>query len=422
MTISLLIQNIGQLITCNSPGQPKRGDAMVDVGIIEDAAVAIDNGIIVDVGQSKQLHVKYSAHHEIDAGGNAVCPGFVDPHTHVVYAGDRVNEFEMRIKGATYMEIMAAGGGIVSSTKAISAMTVEQLAEESRPRLDMMLELGTTTAEIKSGYGLDTVNELKMLQAMDVLEQTHVIDIIPTFLGAHAVPLKYKGRTDAYVDLVIDDMLPKAAQWFKSSAFFERNTPFFVDVFCENNAFDLEQSQKVLKAGADLGMKIKAHVDEFTALGAVTMAVGLGAVSVDHLDVTGKDEIAVLAESDTVGVVIPAVNFNLGSADFANARAMIDAGAIIALCTDINPGSAPCPSMQLVMAIACRYQHLLPTEALNAATINAAYAIGMGDSIGSIEKGKQADLLILNTHDYRHLAYQFGGNLVKTVIKHGQIT
>jgi imidazolonepropionase len=422
MTISLLIHNIGQLITCNSPGQPKRGDAMVDVGIIEDGAVAIDNGIIVDVGQSKQLHAKYSAHHEIDAGGNAVCPGFVDPHTHVVYAGDRVNEFEMRIKGAAYMEIMAAGGGIVSSTKAISAMTVEQLAEESRPRLDMMLELGTTTAEIKSGYGLDTENELKMLQAMDVLEQTHVIDIIPTFLGAHAVPLKYKGHTDTYVDLVIDDMLPKAAHWYKSSVFSERNTPFFVDVFCENNAFDLEQSEKVLKAGVDLGMKVKAHVDEFTALGAVTMAIGLGAVSVDHLDVTGKDEIAVLAASDTVGVVIPAVNFNLGSADFANARAMIDAGAIIALCTDINPGSAPCPSMQLVMAIACRYQHLLPTEAINAATINAAHAIGMGDFIGSIEKGKQADLLILNTHDYRHLAYQYGGNLVKTVIKHGQIT
>ncbi|MDQ3247735.1 MAG: amidohydrolase family protein, partial [Chloroflexota bacterium] len=223
------------------------------------------------------------------------------------------------------------------------------------------------------------------------------------------------------VQRVIDEMIPAAAAWYLDSHFAKQGVPFFIDVFCEQNAFNLEQSQRVLAAGQAHGMKIKAHVDEFTNLGGVKMAVELGATSVDHLDVSDAEAIATLAASNTIGVVIPTVNFNLGSTHFANARAMIDAGAAIALTTDINPGSAPCPSLPLSMAIACRYQRLLPAEALNAVTINAAYAVGLGDRIGSLEPGKQADLLLVNAADYRHLAYQFGGNLIDQVIKRGKV-
>jgi imidazolonepropionase len=240
-------------------------------------------------------------------------------------------------------------------------------------------------------------------------------------LGAHALPPEYKDRPDAYVDFVVNDMLPAVAEWHHGSTFASQGILCFNDVFCEQNAFDVAQSRRVLEAGLALGLPVKIHADEFTALGGVTLALELGAVSADHLDVTTPEERAKLAESQTVGVVLPAVNFNLGSSHFADARALIDAGSALAVSTDINPGSAPCPSMQFVMAIACRYQKLLPSEAFNAATINAAYAIGMGDKIGSLETGKQDDLLIVNATDYRQIAYQFGGNLIETVIKRGQI-
>lgn len=422
MHIDLLIHSITQLITCASDGKPKRETSMRDVGLIENGAVAIADGKIIEVGNSAELIQKYTTETTIDASGKVVCPGFVDPHTHVVYAGNRLDEFELRIKGATYMEIMAAGGGIVSTMRATRRASVEELVAETRPRLDSMLKLGTTTIEIKSGYGLDTDSELKILRAIAQLDLEHPCDLFPTFMGAHAIPPEYKNEPETYVDLVIHEMIPRAAYWYKEESHFAaKNIPFFIDVFCENNAFTLEQSRQILEAGAAHGMKIKAHVDEFTNLGGVKMAVELGAVSVDHLDVSSAEDIQILAASETVGVVIPAVNFNLGSHHFADARAMIDAGVALALTTDINPGSAPCPSMPLVMAIACRYQKLLPSEALNASTINAAYAIGMGDKIGSLEVGKQADMLILNTVDYRNLAYQFGDNLVEKIIKRGKL-
>ncbi len=394
---------------------------MTDVGIIADGAVAVDGGQIVAVGSSADLREHYPARETIDASGKVVCPGLVDAHTHVLYAGDRAAEFELRIRGASYMEIMAAGGGIVSTVRQVRAASVEQLVAETRPRLDAMLRLGTTTVEIKTGYGLDLDSELKMLCAIELLDETHPIDIVPTFLGAHAVPPEYAGRSDAFTDLVVETLIPAAAEWYGGSSFAARGVPFFIDVFCEQNAFDLEQSRRVLEAGVAHGMRVKAHVDEFANLGGARMAADLGAVSVDHLDATSADEIALLAHSETVGVVIPAVNFNFGSAHFADARALIDAGAALALATDNNPGSAPCPSLPLVMAIACRYQKLLPSEALNASTINAAYAVGMGDELGSLQPGKQADLLVVNAPDYRHLAYQFGGNLVGQVIKNGKV-
>jgi imidazolonepropionase len=260
-----------------------------------------------------------------------------------------------------------------------------------------------------------------MLRAIADLDANHPADLIPTFLGAHAVPPEYKGRAEAYIDLVIEEMVPAAADWFQNTGWKIQDATLFCDVFCEANVFDREQSRRVLEAGLSHGLPAKVHADEFKTLGGVGMAVELGAVSADHLDVTPEEEVKAMAESQTVGVVLPAVNFNLGSTHFADARSIVDAGAILALATDINPGSAPCPSMPLVMAMACRYQRLLPAEALNASTINAAYAVAQGDRLGSLEQGKQADLLIVNAPDYRHLAYQFGLNLVERVIKRGRV-
>jgi imidazolonepropionase len=298
-----------------------------------------------------------------------------------------------------------------------------------------MLAHGTATAEIKTGYGLDTETELKMLAAIFNLNDSHAMDLIPTFLPAHAVPPEYKevesresrveSRADEYVDLICSEMLPKALELYtKSNLFLDSRLStlnFFVDVFCEKNAFNLEQSRRVLETAKSLGFKLKAHVDEFTNLGCARAAIALGATSIDHLDATSDDEIGLLAESNTIGIVTPTVNFNFGAAHFADARKMIDAGCAIALSTDYNPGSAPCPSQAMAMAIACRYQKFLPSEAFNAVTINAAFGLGWGEKVGSLEVGKQADFLISDTKDYREMAYEFGSNFVRTVFKKGKV-
>ncbi len=419
MKADLIISNIGQLVTCASDGKPKRGAEMRDVGTIEDGAVAVIGGKIAAVGKSDEILSEYSSENIIDANSKVVCPGFVDPHTHIVFAGDRLNEFELKIKGADYLEILAGGGGIISTVKRTREAHFEDLVEQSRSRLDKMFICGTTTVEVKTGYGLETAAEMKMLAAIAELDKIHAIDIVPTFLAAHAVPPEFKNNADAYVDLICGEMLPKAWDWYISSHFFGKKTPFFADVFCEKNAFNREQSERILITAKALWFGLKAHVDEFTNLGGSSLAVELGAVSIDHLDAISKKEIKQLSKSDTIGIVTPAVNFNFGSSEFANARKLIDAGCAVAIATDYNPGSAPCPSLPMAMAIACRYQKLLPVEALNAGTINAAFAIGLGDSVGSIEVGKQADFLILDTKDYRQIAYEFGGNLVEKVIKNG---
>jgi imidazolonepropionase len=431
---------------------------MQNVGIIENGALAIAEGKIVGAGKSEEIRGQFESENVIDAEGKVVCPAFVEPHTHIVFAGNRLNEFELKIKGADYLEILENGGGILSTVRQTREASLLDLVKQSQKRLDKLLELGVATCEVKTGYGLDTETELKMLAAIFALDKIHAIDLIPTFLPAHAVPPEYKSKENDYVDLICDEMLPRAQRLFTLDKFdFEKierqiaeeiklqeargegsgigsygfsesellsvwqNNPFFIDVFCEKNAFNLEQSKRVLEAGRHWGMKIKAHVDEFTNLGAARMAIELGATSIDHLDATGDDEIALLAKSNTIGIVTPTVNFNFGSAHFADARKMIDAGCAIAISTDYNPGSAPCPSPAMAMAIACRYQKLLPSEALNAATINAAFAVGLGEKTGSLEIGKQADVLILETDDYREIAYEFGGNLVGKVIKNGKV-
>jgi imidazolonepropionase len=356
----------------------------------------------------------------IDAEGRVVCPGFVDPHTHIVYAGDRLNEFELKIKGADYLEILTSGGGIISTVRRTREASVDDLVRQSLKRLDKMFACGTTTVEIKTGYGLDTATELKMLSVIAELDRRHAIDIVPTFLAAHAIPPEFNENSEKYVNLICDTMLSEAWKWFVASDFHGR-VPFFCDVFCEKGAFTLAQSKKILETAKSLGFQIKAHVDQFTNLGGSRLAIEMGAVSIDHLDAISDEEIKMLAKSDTIGMVIPTENFNAGKTQFANARKMIDSGCVVALSTDYNPGSAPCPSQPMAMAIACRYQKLLPSEAMNAATINAAYAIKLGDEVGSIEVGKKADLAIIDSTDFRTICYEFGGNLVRSVVKDGVI-
>ena len=420
MKADTVIHNAGQLVTCSSNGVPKRGLAMQDVGIIRNGAVAVADGKIVALGSTEEILKQFEGDEQIDAGGRVVCPGFVDPHTHIVFAGDRLNEFEVKIKGADYLEVLANGGGIISTVNQTRAASLEELVVQSLERLNKMLACGTTTAEVKTGYGLDTETELRMLQAIAELDRGHPIDLVPTFLGAHAVPVEYRENSGAYVDLICGEMLPKAWDWYQTTHFPAKKTPFFADVFCEKNAFDLDQSERILRTAKALWFGLKAHVDEFTNLGGSRLAIEMGACSIDHLDAISDDEIALLATSETIGIVTPTVNFNFGSTDFADARKLIDSGCSVALSTDYNPGSAPCPSQPMAMAIACRYQKILPAEAMNAATINAAYAIGLGDRVGSIEVGKQADILILVTDDYRQSAYEYGGNLVGQRFKAGE--
>lgn len=417
--VDLIFASISQLVTCASDG-PKRGEAMRDPGIIEDGAIAVKDGVIVGIGRTGDVLDRFEHFPLEDCEGRCVVPGFVDCHTHAVWAGNRLDEFEQRIGGATYLDILERGGGILSTVGATRRSgDLEALAAH---RLLTMLALGTTTVEIKTGYGLSTESERLMLEAIRSLDADlrDAFDIVPTFLGAHAVPPEFAGDADGYIDLVIGEMLPMAARFAGMWPFSAHPVPMSVDVFCERGAFTLEQSRRVLAAAGDLGLAVRAHLDEFTDLGGVRMAVELGALSVDHLDVTGPDGIAALAASDTVGVVLPAVNVNLGGTRFADARGMIDAGAIVALATDLNPGSAPCYSLPLVMAIACRYQKLLPAEALNAVTINAAHALGLGSTVGSLEVGKQADFVMLDAPDYRALAYDLGVNHAWRVYKRGR--
>lgn len=429
MKADLIIYNAGQLLTCASQGKPKKGSEMCDLGIIENGAVAVLNGKIQAVETTENLLSRFESNKMIDAQKKVVAPGFVECHTHVVFAGNRLNEFELKIKGADYLEILQSGGGILSTVRQTRKAEMKDLLKQTRPRIDKLLALGVTTCEIKTGYGLDTKTEFKMLEAILELDRTHPIEIIPTFLPAHAVPPEFKEKSDLYVDLICDEMLPKLKEWRENCYVdvdritfdYNKDKPFFVDVFCERNAFDLEQSKKVLETAQSLGFKLKAHVDEFTNLGGAKMAIELGAASIDHLDTISDEEVKLLAESETIGVVTPTVNFNLGAKEFADARKLIDAGCAIAVSTDYNPGSAPCPSLPNAMAIACRYQKMLPSETFNGATVNAAFAVGLGNKIGSLEIGKQADILIFDTKDFREIAYEFGGNLVETVIKNGRI-
>jgi imidazolonepropionase len=420
MQADLLIFDAAQVVTVAAHDGPKRGEAMGKLDIIPDGAVAIRDGRIVDVGPSAELRSQVRAARSLYAGGHLVMPGFVDPHTHLVWAGERADEFAMRIAGASYMEIMAAGGGIMSTVQHTRAASVDDLLAQTRPRLQRMLEHGTTTVEIKTGYGLSTEGELKQLQAIRRLQDESPVNIVPTFLGAHAIPSEYKGREEEYVELVVNNMLPAVAEQEQRNRV-SGAPPLFCDVFCEDGAFSLEQSWRVLHAAQQLGMGLKIHADEFKALGGTRLAIEMGATSADHLVCTPPDQIQMLARSDTIAVALPGTPFGLGHHQYTPARAFIDAGGAVALATDCNPGTCWCENMQLMIALACRYMNMTPAEAISAATINAAHAVGLGREVGSLEPGKRADMILLDVPSYQHLGYRFGTNLVQGVVVGGQL-
>jgi imidazolonepropionase len=414
MQIDLLLHSAKQLLTM--PGGPQRGSALGTLGLIADGAVAILNGKILATGTTADLQGRFAPTQTIDATGKVVIPGFVDPHTHALWAGNRAQEFEMRIAGATYLEIMRAGGGIMATVRQTRQASVQQLVEETRPRLQRMLEHGTTTVEVKTGYGLDTATELRQWQALSQLQTEGPWDLIPTFLGAHAVPAEYSDRSDAYVDVAVNEMLPAVREQCVAE-----QGPTFCDVFCDEGAFTLAQAQRILTRAQELGFGLKIHADEFVGLGATALGVALGAVSVDHLVRTPAADLITLGQSKTVAVSLPCTPFGLGQHEYTQAQAILAANGILALATDCNPGTAWCESMPFVVALACRYLHLTPAQALAAATINAAWAVGVGDRVGSVESGKQADLLVLDVPDYRFVGYRFGTNMVQTVIKSGRM-
>ncbi len=413
----MLIHSATQLLTLK--GGPQRGRELGTLGIIQNGAVLIRDEKILAVGPTDELRAAYKDEPTLDASGCVIMPGFVDPHTHLIWAGDRANEFEMKMAGKPYLDILAAGGGIISTVRQTRIASIESLIAQTRPRLFRMFAHGTTTVEAKTGYGLQTATELRLLKALLALEDESRIDIAFTFLGAHAIAPEYKDDPQGYTDHVCDTMLPTVQAWWQTHA--PNHALPFVDVFCEDRAFDLNQTRQILTKARELGFPLKIHADEFDNLGGASLAVELGAASADHLVKTSDVDIKALGRSDTVAVSLPCTPFGLAEKEYTPAHKLIEANAILALATDCNPGTAWNESMQFVIALACRTMGLTPAQAIAASTINSAHAIRRADIIGSIEEGKQADLLILSVPDYRHVGYRFGTNLVRQVVKRGRV-
>ena len=400
-------------------GGPRRGERLSDPAILNNAAVVIRDGKFLEVGNSAELLWRYPLAERFDADGMAVVPGFVDPHTHLIWAGDRANEFEMRLQGKTYMEIMAAGGGILATLTATRKASLQELVAQSFERALRAFSYGTTTMEAKTGYGLDLETEFKQLEAILLLNQIGPLEIVPTYMGAHAIPQEYKGDTAGYTNWLCEVALPETKKWWLEHAP-DQKLPF-VDVFCEKGVFELEETRQILTEAARLGFPTKLHADEFENLGGASLAAELGAVSADHLVKTSLEDIRHLAHSETVAVSLPGTPFGLAQSEYTPAREIIAAGGYLALATDLNPGTTWNESMQFIQALSCRYLKLTPAEAMASSTINSAKAISKDHLVGSIEPGKQADLLVLDVNDYRQLSYRYGTNLVRTVVKKGQI-
>ncbi|MFS0646361.1 imidazolonepropionase [Siminovitchia sp. 179-K 8D1 HS] len=392
---------------------PRVKEQMSELGIIEDGSLWLEDGVIKAVGTTAELEKKYGEREKeadaVDASGRLVTPGLVDPHTHVVYGGSREREFEMRLEGATYMEIMNAGGGIHATTRMTREASEEELIEQTTWRLDSFLAHGVTTVEGKSGYGMSVETELKQLRVMQKLQEGHAIDIVPTFMGAHAVPPEYKGREDEFVDHLIKEMLPAVA---------DEKLAEFNDVFCEKGVFTPEQSERILEAGKEYGLIPKIHADEIEPYGGAELAAKVGAISAEHLLKASDDGIKAMAKAGVTACLLPATALYLRE-QAANGRKMVDEGVPVAISTDCNPGSSPTTSMPLVMNLACILMRMTPAEALTAATYNAACAISRQDQVGSLEAGKQADVVMWDIENYQKLQYFFGVNHVKSVWKKG---
>ncbi len=414
-TIDLLLLGAGQMITSRTDGKGSlRGENLSCAGIVQDGAIAVAGGRILAVGTAEAVKKevgKRSVSKVIEVEGRVVMPGWVDSHTHVVFPGYRADEYEARIRGDSYLEIEKRGGGIKRTVEALRRMGEEELYEISRRRLLKMIRTGVTAVEIKSGYGLDLENELKMLRVISRLDEDMPLDIVSTFMGAHQKPPEFAGKGE-YVKFLIDEVIPEVARLGGVK---------YIDVFCEKDVFDLDETRQILTAGKEYGFGLKVHADEIFAIGGTELAVELGAVSVDHLTKITETGIESLSKSDTIGVLLPGTSFGLASKHFAPARKMVSAGVAIALATDFNPGSSPSLSMPLAISIACSQMGLLPSEAINAATINAAYSIGMQEEIGSLEKGKKADIVVYDVEDFREIPSRAGTDHSVIVIKEGNI-
>jgi imidazolonepropionase len=413
----LIIENAAELVTVSGFG-PKRGRAMSAIGVIADGALVIEAGVIARVGPTAAVRAALSAagadpadYTVIDARGKAVLPGFVDPHTHLVFAGERAEEFGWRLQGKSYLEILAQGGGILSTVRATRAAAAEELLAAGLARLDAMLAHGVTTVEGKSGYGLDRDTEIKQLEVMAELGRRHPVTVVPTFLGAHAVPPEYAGRADAYLDFLLAAVLPEAAG---------RGLCEFCDVFCEQGVFSIDQSRRLLTKAAAWGLKPKLHADEIVPLGGAELAAELGAVSADHLLHASPAGVAALAAAGVVAVLLPATAFSLRE-PYARAREMIAAGCAVALATDFNPGSCYTESIPLVAALAALGMGLSAEEIVTALTLNAAAALNRAERIGSLDPGKRGDAVILAHPSYRFIPYRVGMNIVETVVKEGTV-
>jgi imidazolonepropionase len=410
--MALLISNAGQVLRVSSDAERlKRRVSMRKLAIIENGSVIVRDGRIDWVGPTKDLAPVPADAEIIDAAGKTVLPGFIDCHTHLVFAGSREDEFEQRLQGKTYQEIAAQGGGINATVQRVRQASKEELKELTRRRLNRLLRFGVTTVEIKSGYGLSLAEELKCLEVIAELNAEGPWELMPTFLGAHAVPPEFRNDRAGYICLLTQEMLPEIARLRLAD---------FCDVFCERDVFTLDESEHILTRAADLGFGVKLHADELTSLGGAELAARLGAVSADHLLCVTEAGIEALARSNTVATLLPGTAFFLGLA-YAPARRLIERGVAVALASDCNPGTCPTENLPLMGAMACTQMKMLPAEVVTALTLNAAAALGRADRLGSIEVGKQADLIICDVPDYRQLFYHFGVNHVWRVIKRGRV-
>jgi imidazolonepropionase len=409
VTADLVIGNIGQLVT----GEPSLGEG--PLGVVEGAAVAAFDGRIVWVGREADLDVHVAVDparprmDRIDARGAVALPGFVDSHTHLIFAGSREQEYALRARGASYQEIAAAGGGILSTVVATRAASLDELINLAMPRLRAALAHGTTTMEIKSGYGLATADEIKMLECARRLEELQPVEIHPTFCGAHEVPPAYRGRSDAYVDLIIDEMLPAVA---------ERKLARYIDVFCEEGVFSVDQARRILESGARWGLRAKFHADEFVTLGGAELAAEVRALSADHLLRARVEGVAKMKEAGVTATLLPGTAFFLGL-PYAPARRFLESGVRMALASDFNPGTCMGLNLQLVMTMAVSQMKMSPEEALLGVTLHGAWAMGLESEVGSLTPGKQCDLLLCDVPNWRYLSYSYGVNHVSRVIKRG---
>ena len=412
MKADLILKNIGKLVTMQGSSSFRVKEEMNKINIIENAYIAVKNGKILAIGVGDEFGNLCGEDTKIhDAEGLLVTPGLIDSHTHLIHGGSRENEFSMKLNGVPYIEILNNGGGILSTVKATKEASEEELYKKAKKSLDRMLEFGVTTVEEKSGYGLELNTEVKQLEVARVLDKNHPVDLVHTFLGAHAVPVEYKENHKAYIDILVDVMMPK----IKDMGLAE-----FCDVFCEEGVFTIEESEYILQKAKEMGYKLKIHADEIESLGGAELAAKLGCVSADHLMAASDEGIKMMAQNNVVANILPATSFNLNK-DYADCRKMIDMGAIVSLSSDYNPGSCPSENLQLVMQLGCLHLKMTPNEVLTAVTINAAYAIDRADKIGSIEVGKNADFVVFDAPNVEYLMYHFGINHIKKVYKNGKL-